>query len=67
MIANQQKLQMIDKRDAISLIFKDILCSKNSSKYISPILQSILMPPGSVSLSNGNPSPKLYKTSFLGD
>jgi hypothetical protein len=65
MTVNQQKLQMIDKRDAISLIFKDILCSQNSSKYISPILQ-IFNDPGSVSISKGNQSPKLYKTAFLG-
>jgi len=43
MTPKQQKPQIIDKKDAISLIFKDILCSKNSSKYNSPFLQNILM------------------------
>ena len=44
MTVGQQILLFIIKRDAISLIFKDILCSKNSSNYISPFLQNSLMP-----------------------
>ena len=44
MTANQKKLQIINTREPFSPIFKDILCSKNSSKYISPFLQNILMP-----------------------
>ena len=44
MIANQEILLFIIKREAISLKFKDIPCFQNSSKYISPFLQNILMP-----------------------
>jgi len=66
MIANQQILLSIIKKDAISLIFKDIFCFHRSSEYFSPILQ-IFNAPGTILLSNGNQFPKLYKTSFLGD
>jgi hypothetical protein len=44
MTPRHKKSQIIDKREAISLIFKDILCSKNSSKYISPFFQNTLVP-----------------------
>jgi hypothetical protein len=40
----RQESQISDKRYALSLIFKDILCSKRGSEYISPFLQSILVP-----------------------
>ena len=65
MIASRQIWLFIIKKDAISLIFKDILRFKNSSKYISPILQ-IFKDSRNISLSKGNQSPKLYKMSFLG-
>jgi hypothetical protein len=44
MTANQQKSHIIDKRNALSLIFKDILCFQNSSNYIPPFPQNILIP-----------------------
>ena len=66
MTVNQQKSQIIDKKDTISLIFKDILCFQSTSKHISPILQ-IFDGPGSVSLFQGYQSPKFYKLCFLGD
>jgi len=65
MIADQQILLFIDKINAISLIFKDILCFQSSSKSFSPIRQ-VFSSPETISLSKGNQSPKLYKTSFLG-
>jgi hypothetical protein len=62
----QQKSQIVDNRDSLSLTFKDILCSQNSAKYISAILR-IFNSSENVSLSKGNKSPKLYKTYLLGD
>jgi hypothetical protein len=44
MIANQQILLFIIKREPISLLFKDIFCFQSSLKYISPFLQNILVP-----------------------
>ncbi len=37
MTAYQEKSQIIDKRDAISRVFKKILCFQSSSKVFSPI------------------------------
>lgn len=66
MTPNQQKSHIINKREVISLIFKDILCFQSCSKHISPILQ-IFNDSENISLSKGNQSPKLYKLCFLGD
>jgi len=44
MTVYQQKSYIIDKKDAISLIFKDILCFQNSSRAFSSFFQNILMP-----------------------
>ncbi len=66
MIANQQILLFIIKREPISLIFKDIFCFQKSSRAFSSFLQ-IFNSPATISLSKGNQSPKLHKTSFLGD
>ena len=43
MVANQQKSQIIIKREPISPEFKGILCFQNSSRAFSPILQNILI------------------------
>jgi len=53
MIADQQKSQIIIKREPISLEFKGILCFQNSSRAFSPILQ-IFNNSGSISISQGN-------------
>lgn len=65
MTSNQQKSQIINKREPISAKFKDILGFHSNSKYFSPILQ-ILNDSGNIWLSKGNLSPILHKTSFLG-
>jgi len=56
MRATQQKSHIIYKKNAISLVFKDIFCFQRNSKSYSPILQ-IFDGPGSVSISQGNQSP----------
>lgn len=56
----------IGKKDALSLIFKDILCLQSFSKHISPILH-IFNSQENIPLSKSNQSPKLYKIYFLGD
>jgi len=60
----KKKSQIIDKREALSLIFKDILCSKSRSKYISPFLQNILNIPGNILLFQGNQSPNYIKLAY---
>ena len=60
MTVGQQILLFIIKREPISLIFKDIFCFQNSSKYSFPILQ-IFDGPGSVSYFQSNQSPILIK------
>ena len=44
MIAYPKKLLFINKKDDISLIFKDILCFHSSSRVFYSFLQNILMP-----------------------
>lgn len=66
MIASRQILLFINKKDAISLIFKDILRFQNSSRAFSFFLQ-IFNSPETILLSKGNQSLKLYKLCFLGD
>ncbi len=44
MIANQQILLFIIKRELLSLNFNNILCFQSSSNVFSLILQSILIP-----------------------
>ena len=56
MTAYQKKLHIINKRDALSLKFKDVLCFQSSLRYFFPILQ-IFDAPGSISLFQGNQSP----------
>jgi len=56
MTAIQQKSHAIDKKNDISLMFKDIFCFQRSSKSYSPILQ-IFDNLGSISISQGNQSP----------
>jgi len=66
MTTDQQKSQIINKRELISLELKGIFCFQSSSKYFSPILH-IFNNPGRISLSKGNQSPNFYKSNFLGD
>jgi len=63
MTSNQQKSYIIDKKDAISLIFKDIFCFQNSSKYFSPFLQ-MFDAPGSISIFQGNQSPNFIENIY---
>ncbi len=56
MTENQQKSQIINKREPISAKFKDILHFQSSSIVFSPILQ-IFDEPGSVSFFQSNQSP----------
>ncbi len=44
MTAYPKKLLFINKKDDISLIFKDIICFQSSSRTFSPIRQSNLIP-----------------------
>lgn len=64
MTVNQQKSQIIKKREPISAKFKEILCSQNSSKYISPILENILNIPGNISIFQGNQSANYIKLAY---
>jgi len=43
MTVYQQKSHIINKKEPISLIFKDIFCFQNSSIVFSPILQNTLI------------------------
>jgi hypothetical protein len=63
MVSNQQKSQIIDKRDALSLKFKDVLCFQNGSIVFSPILQ-IFDEPGNVSFFQSNQSPNSIKHTY---
>jgi len=63
MTANQKKSRFIEKKDAISLIFKDILCPQNSLKYFSPFFQ-IFDIPKSFFISQGNQSPNFIKHAY---
>jgi len=53
MTVGQQKLQVINIREPISLKFKDVLCFQSIPKDSSPILQ-IFNNSGSISISQGN-------------
>ena len=66
MIVNQIKSQFINKNRAPHLKSKDIFNIQYRQKAFSPIFQ-IFEDSRNISLSRGNQSLKLYKTSFLGD
>ena len=66
MTLNRQKSQIIDKREAISPIFKDILRFQSRSRVFSPIRQ-VFKDSRNISLSTGNQSPNFYKMYFSGD
>ncbi len=62
MTAYKKKLQIINTREPFSLKFKSILCFRNSSKYISPILQ-IFNDSRNISLFRGiNPQNSIKRT-----
>jgi len=64
MTAIQQKSHAIDKKNDISLMFKDIFCFQSSSKSYSPILQ-IFDDPGIISLFQST-IPEFHETSLSG-
>jgi len=64
MKATHQKSHIIDKKNAISLVFKNIFCFQRSSKSYSPILQ-IFDDPGIISLFQST-IPEFHETSLSG-